>query len=108
MRGKRAGDGALATSALTLSSPAPGTPNLFEFPPPQALVHPFWPVGQRYTLSPPHPRQLSSHSLLLLPASHHAPGSLAGASLVPLLLISQPWSTEPKERERWEEAGMQG
>lgn len=92
------GGGASAVPALTLSAPVPGTPNLLQQPLHRPSSIPSsWPMGQGYTV-PPAP-QAAFISFLLLPASHHARGSLAGASLVHLLLISQPWSTDPKERE---------
>lgn len=74
VRGKRAGDGALAVSALTLSSPAPGTPNLVEFPlhRPSSI-----PSGQsgRGTLCTP--RTPGSFHLILSSCSQHPTMPLA-------------------------------
>ena len=72
--GQEAGDGALAISALTLSSLAPGTPNLLEFPlhRPSSI-----PSGQsgRGTLCPP--RTPGSFHLILSSCSPHPTMPLA-------------------------------
>lgn len=107
MRDKRAGMG-IGFSSLTLSSPALGHRKPLPVSPPQTLTHTFLlAMRARVNIVPLH-RQLSPHSLPLLPAPHHDPGSPAMGLSCPSSPDLPALEYRPQGRGEAEEAGVQG